>query len=62
MKKLKKLSLNKEVVTKLQNDEMKKLGGGHVTWLTISTIGFTNTMVSCDGCSMDVNKCTYAYS
>lgn len=28
MKKLKKLSLNKEVVTKLQNDEMQRLNGG----------------------------------
>ena len=28
MKKLKKLSLTKEVVTKLQNEEMKNLNGG----------------------------------
>jgi natural product precursor len=51
MKKLKKLSLTKEVITKLQNDEMKSLNGGigNSQWLcgTYFNTGNCKTSNSC---------------
>lgn len=53
MKKLKKLSLTKEVVTKLQNDEMKSLNGGlndsKVLCGTYFNTGNCQTSNSCGG-------------